>query len=221
MANKQVKKNVRFIEEFPLKPKDILSSFDVFGMSSLEFGIYCKILFVSWIQRPIQCYLKFDEHNICELCKLTPEEWVLSKDRVIKKFALIYAEGVPYIYNERLLEIYNELVKTNKAAQGEQLTALGAIQNYSFDQFWEDYQKKVGDKRRLIPKWLKLSDADREAIRKNIPERIKAQPDKQFRPNPETYLNGRLWENEIVNYNKKAPNNWGNADYESQKDTAV
>lgn len=221
MANSKVKKNERFIEEFPLKPKDILSSFDVFGMSSLEFGIYCKILFVSWIQRPAQCYLKFDEHNICELCKLTPEEWELSKDRVIKKFSLIYIDSLPYIFNDRLLEIYNQLVKDNKVAKGEQLTALGAIQNYSFDQFWDDYQKKVGDKKRLLPKWLKLTDKDREAIKSDVPKRIAAQPDKQFRSNPETYLNGRLWENEVINYNKKTPNNWGNADYDSQKSTPV
>lgn len=220
MANSKIKKNERFIEEFPLKPKDILSSFDVFGMTSLEFGIYCKILFVSWIQRPAQCYLKFDEHNICELCKLTPDEWELSKARVIKKFSLINIDEIPYIFNDRLLEIYKELVKENKAAKGEQLNALGSMHNYTFEQFWHDYQKKVGDKKRLIPKWLKLSDADREAIKADIPRRIEAQPAKQFRPNPETYLNGRLWENEIIIY-KKTPSNWGNADYDSQKDTAI
>jgi hypothetical protein len=226
MAHHQVKPQDKIIEDFPLTPKDILSSFDVFGMSAAEFGVYCKILFVSWIQRP-QCYLRLDVHNICELCNLTKEDWEQVQERVIKKFEMIYREGnTPYIYNKVLLGKWHDAINNNKKAKGKQLSAVAELLNYSFDQFWDDYDKKVGDKNRILPKWLKLSEADREAIKKDIPKRKELQPIKHLRPNPETYINGRRWQDEYIDYRKPeqqraAPVSRTNADYDGQKSNPV
>lgn len=217
MANKQLK----FIEDFPMVPKDILSSIDVFGMSCNEFGMYCKILFISWIQKPRQCFLQYDEHNICELCNVTPEEWEKSKVKVLRKFKTEITEGVTYIYNAVLLEKWQEAIKSTKKAKGNQLSALAELLNYTFDEFWDDYDKKVGDKDRIKPKWLKLSDADREKIKLDIPKRKKAQPDKKWRPKPERYINERVWEDEIIDYNKNEQNKHKGGDYEQQKSTPV
>ena len=67
----------------------------------------------------------------------------------------------------------------------------------SFDTFWDLYDKKV-DKGACLKKWNKLSKADKEAAVAYIPKYKEAQPEKQFRKNPETYLNRRAWENEII-----------------------
>jgi hypothetical protein len=81
--------------------------------------------------------------------------------------------------------------------------------NIDFDFFWNDYDKKVGDKQKLKNKWNKLSDKDRNDIMNYLPLYIEAVPDKQFRKNPETFLNNKSWLDEIVkrttpDYNKQS-----------------
>jgi len=70
----------------------------------------------------------------------------------------------------------------------------------SFENFWDAYDKKV-DRKDCEKKWDKLRQPEKENILNNIPEYIKSTPDKQYRKNPETYLNDRAWENEIITTN--------------------
>lgn len=70
--------------------------------------------------------------------------------------------------------------------------------NIDFDFFWNDYDKKVGDKQKLKSKWNKLSDRERDQIMEYLPLYKEAVPDKQFRKNPETFLNNKSWLDEIV-----------------------
>ena len=81
--------------------------------------------------------------------------------------------------------------------------------NIDFDFFWNDYDKKVGDKQKLKSKWNKLSDRERDQIMEYLPLYKEAVPDKQFRKNPETFLNNKSWLDEIVkrtnpDYNKQS-----------------
>jgi len=69
---------------------------------------------------------------------------------------------------------------------------------YEFDSFWDDYDKKVGNKTKLRTKWDKLSKRDKLAIKEYIPKYKKAQPDKRYRKNPETFLNNKSWNDEII-----------------------
>lgn len=71
--------------------------------------------------------------------------------------------------------------------------------NISFESFWDLYDKKRGDKTKLEKKWNNLNDDDRSAIMDFIPRYIIAQPDKLFRKDPETFLNNRSWNDEIIN----------------------
>lgn len=70
--------------------------------------------------------------------------------------------------------------------------------NYTFEDFWNLYDKKVGDKSKLVKKWENLSDNDREQIMQHIPKYKLAQPDKQYRKNAETYFNNKGWKDEII-----------------------
>jgi len=70
--------------------------------------------------------------------------------------------------------------------------------SFDFEEFWNQYDKKTGNKIKLNSKWLKLSAADKSAILEYIPKYKLAQPEKQFRKNPETFLNNRSWEDEII-----------------------
>jgi hypothetical protein len=68
----------------------------------------------------------------------------------------------------------------------------------SFEDFWDLYNKKVGSKSKLIKKWESLTDLDRGLIIEHLPHYVKSTPDKNFRKNPETYLNNQGWFDEIV-----------------------
>ena len=65
--------------------------------------------------------------------------------------------------------------------------------NIDFDVFWDLYDKKVGDKAKLIKKWCNLTELDRQTIIDYVPKYIKSRPDKQFRKNPETFFNNKSW----------------------------
>jgi len=66
-----------------------------------------------------------------------------------------------------------------------------------FDLFWNLYDKKVGDKKKVEIKWNKLKEDERQKIIDTLPNFLKTITDKQFQPYPETYLNNRRWEDEI------------------------
>lgn len=67
-----------------------------------------------------------------------------------------------------------------------------------FDVFWDKYDKKVGDKEKLKKKWDKLPLDIQNKILEYIPQYIESQPDKKFRKNPQTFLNQKSWEDELI-----------------------
>ena len=78
--------------------------------------------------------------------------------------------------------------------------------NIPFESFWNLYNKKVGDKKKVEKKWNKLKDDERQKIIDTLPNFLNSIQDKQFLPYPVTYLNQKRWNDEIVinsNVNKK------------------
>jgi hypothetical protein len=80
--------------------------------------------------------------------------------------------------------------------------AKSKIDVYPFDEFWNDYDKKRGSKEKLIKKWNKISDSEKLKIKEHIPIYKKSQPDKAFRKDPETFLNNKSWNDEIIKSSK-------------------
>ena len=69
--------------------------------------------------------------------------------------------------------------------------------DYPFELFWKMYDKKVG-KPKCEKKYEALSEEVRAEIFEHVLKYIEAQPEKQYRKNPETYLNQKSWEDEII-----------------------
>jgi len=67
---------------------------------------------------------------------------------------------------------------------------------YSFDEFWDLYDKK-SDKKKCKEKYEKLSLVQIEEIKVALPIYIKSKPDIQYRKNPLTWLNGECWNDEL------------------------
>jgi uncharacterized protein YdaU (DUF1376 family) len=73
--------------------------------------------------------------------------------------------------------------------------------NVPFETFWFFYDKKRGDKVKLEKKWNSLTDMERIAIMEYIPKYKEAQPDKTYRKDPQTFLNNKSWNDEIIKSN--------------------
>lgn len=70
--------------------------------------------------------------------------------------------------------------------------------NVDFSKFWNLYDKKVGDKSKCEKKWVALTDTDRQKIIDTLPLFKSSIRDKQYQPHPETYLNQKRWNDEII-----------------------
>lgn len=121
-------------------------------------------------------------------------------------------ENIPPISPEGEIEIpFDENFETSCKPQGEKEKSSAKKEkepNHSFEEFWNLYDKKTGEKKKLTKKWLALTDEEREAIMNYIPKYIACQPDKQFRKNPETFLNNKSWNDELIprnNGNRQLP----------------
>lgn len=185
------------LDNFPLYPEKILSSLDLAVMTPCEFGIWSRIFYASYIQEN-PCFIKNDEKKLIKISGATQEQWDAAKEIVLKEFK----EKDGYLYNEVLLSVYKKQMKDNKKLNKQEAIELTGLMNYPFEQFWNDYDKKVGSYERLVPKWMKLSDKDRELIKADIPKRKLFQPNKKFRPNAETYLNQKGWTHELIDFRK-------------------
>ena len=78
----------------------------------------------------------------------------------------------------------------------------------TFDDFWNLYDKKVGDKSKLIKKFNAIPQSEKEAIMNHVPVYVLSTPDKKYRKDPQTYINNKSWNNEIINpFAKQQTNN--------------
>jgi hypothetical protein len=69
---------------------------------------------------------------------------------------------------------------------------------YTFEEFWNDYDKKRGDKDKLSQKWEKINETERAKIKAYIPQYKAAQPDKLYRKDPASFINQKAWYDELI-----------------------
>tara|TARA_R110000796_G_scaffold96632_2_gene202495 strand:- start:630 stop:983 length:354 start_codon:yes stop_codon:yes gene_type:complete len=79
----------------------------------------------------------------------------------------------------------------------------------SFEDFWDLYDKKTGNKSAIKPKFDNMPQKVKEKIIDYLPEYIESTPDKAYRKNPQTFLNNKSWEDEIIIKNNENRNNNG------------
>ena len=86
-------------------------------------------------------------------------------------------------------------IKVNEIKEKE----IEILINYSFDDFWNLYDKKIGKKQPLESKWLKFSDEKRHTIMEYVKNYVNSTPNKKYRKNPQTFFNGEGWNDELIN----------------------
>lgn len=112
------------------------------------------------------------------------------------------ASGGEAVADAAALPLINRNVNRNKDItideNGNEIYTAELLETFPFEDFWNLYDKKTSDKKKCNAKFDKLNERDKQQIFETLPEYKKATPDKQFRKNPETYLNNRAWEHEII-----------------------
>ena len=83
----------------------------------------------------------------------------------------------------------------------------------SFQDFWDLYDKKTGNKTLIQPKFDKLPQKVKEQIINYLPAYIESTPDKTYRKNPQTFLNNKAWEDELIKYNSNGRQKNNQPDY--------
>jgi hypothetical protein len=67
-----------------------------------------------------------------------------------------------------------------------------------FDKFWTLYGKST-DKQKCLDKFVKLTEDEIKTIFETLPVYLLQTPDKKYRKNPLTYLNGKCWNDIDIN----------------------
>jgi hypothetical protein len=100
----------------------------------------------------------------------------------------------------KLLGVHGDLLSDEemeaRQEKEEKVVKIVGETEYSFLDFWNAYGKKRGSKHKCQMKWARLRESDRKLIMQHVPLYVAATPDVEFRKNPESYLNGRVWESE-------------------------
>jgi hypothetical protein len=95
-------------------------------------------------------------------------------------------------------EGYSEKAKDNNTVINNTINNTNKSINISFSEFWDLYDKKVGDKTKLEKKWNNLTDDERQKAMHHSVLYKHSQLDKKYRKNPETYLNNKSFNDEII-----------------------
>jgi len=95
----------------------------------------------------------------------------------------------PIVSSPEIVKFSGEKVCKGKETKGKEK---------QFERFWILYGKK-NDKKKCSTKFLALKQADIDLIFMSLPQYIASTPDKKYRKNPLSYLNGEVWNDEINN----------------------
>jgi hypothetical protein len=71
-----------------------------------------------------------------------------------------------------------------------------------FNIFWDLYNKKRG-KEKCFKKFMSLSEKDIEDLKSKIKPYVDSTPDPQFRKDPLSWLNGKHWQDEVIEKPKR------------------
>jgi DNA-binding MarR family transcriptional regulator len=100
-------------------------------------------------------------------------------------------------------EIANELVGNRQPipvinTDGKPVINTVSKTDDRFEEFWGLYDKKTG-KEIAYAKWKKLTKKEIAKIFETLPAYLESTPNKQYRKNPATYINQKVWNDEIIN----------------------
>ena len=135
------------------------------------------------------------ETDVTTIEKAIKDAEVISKDAEVishKEEIISKDAEVDFLHNKHYTKDTNNINIKDTTASAKKTKVI----NICFSDFWNIYDKKK-DTAKCEKKWLSLTDNERELIMIHIPAYVKSTPDKKYRKNPMTYLNGKCWLDEV------------------------
>lgn len=121
---------------------------------------------------------------------------------ILNRYISLIKEGTQENLNTPIQEnLKDNITVNNNTFNNTNNTEVDESENLieleNFEKFWILYDKNV--KRKLcFKKWQKIKTDTYPIIFDHVERYVKSTPDKQYRKNPETYLNNQCWNDEIV-----------------------
>ena len=145
----------------------------------------------------------WNEHKIKRILDSLVEQGILLRENFNKSG---YDRTCWYAFKDEnsFLQNYNIHIADLQNGSSENATPIPYINtnnkqiNIPFNEWWDLYDKKVGDKIKLEKKWNNLSDNERQKAIDHTTLYKLSQYDKKYRKNPETYLNNKSFNDEII-----------------------
>ena len=108
---------------------------------------------------------------------------------------------------------YDQHMETVTETETKAITKTKTELYPTFEDFWDLYDKKTGNKTLIKPKFDKLTQRLKEDIMNYLPGYIESTPNKTYRKNPQTFLNNKAWQDELINYNSNGRQQNNQPDY--------
>ena len=200
-------------EGFVSSPKKIMRAL---GSSEDDFNILVAKRFVLTFQSGVIVIKHWKLHNAIRKDRIKNTVYLDEKSELFEKENGVYTDFANEPNIRRLSEIESDVSepeltgcqtatkrphRLGKVSIGKDSIEETDIVTDNFNQFWNLYDKKVGKKSKLEKKWSNLPLKTQKKILEFVPKYKTANPDKQYRKNPETFLNNEGWEDELI-FNK-------------------
>ncbi len=142
-------------------------------------------------------------HLLCiwMLASRTNNEMIFDNSWVKRKIGANSNVDLDLLVNVGFIEVQGVEHDASKALvleeerRGE--TEESRVDTCRFAEFWNLYGKKT-DSSKCKSKFSKLSQTDVDLIFEKLPAYVKSTPDKKYRKNPITWLNGKCWNDEVI-----------------------
>jgi len=156
--------------------------------------------------------MPFDEKWITK--KIGASSRVNLQALVDADFLVVEQDASALLHNE--VQLATVSVPSEEKRRGETEAEKSRVDGCRFAEFWDLYGKK-SDSAKCKAKFSKLSENEIELIFEKLPAYVKSTPDKQYRKNPITWLNGKCWNDEIIQATNQAKSTYNveNQNYQS------
>ena len=203
----------------PLYIGDYLA--DTARLSTEQHGAYLLLLMDYWRSGR----LPDNDQVLAQICKLTPDAWSNAKAMLIPFFSIEQGFWVHKRVEQEMAEAkVNQTKKHERAVKAAEARWKNATSNANamqkqcpspspspspviksntsskrFEEFWDAYGKKRG-KAKALKEWqkAKITDELADKLIEQAKKQVTAIPDPQFRKDPERWIKGFHWEDEIV-----------------------
>ena len=169
--------------------------------------VEAKNFFLKWYEEKEKKIYDFDVADNVSLHRIIKQlkNHFVEDIEIFSAFKKVFANWDSWgeLYQDKLkfsqIEYYwPKIIDSIEGKNNEEISRANYVSiQESFEKFWNGYDKNIG--RITCEKlWIDLEPEDRNIILDYVPKFVASTPVKQYRPHPQTFLEQKMWFNEII-----------------------